>query len=204
MKRQKSKILNRSSLKSQTRANQRFPFVRRGRRTKAQLKIQQMTFMLLAVTLFFVLVGMLVLALRFSGLKESATELEEKNAMLLVTRIANSPEFSCGNAFGKSRTNCIDADKVMMLKKNIDTYDNFWGTETNIEIRKIYPKGNVVCTIRNYPNCNLINLQSKKINVEHSNFISLCRKDLINGEVYDRCELAKIMVSYKDWRENDS
>ena len=84
---------------------------------QGQLKIQQMAFMLLAVTLFFVLVGMFVLALRFSGLKESATELEEKNAMLLVTRIANSPEFSCGNAFGKSRTNCIDADKVMMLKK---------------------------------------------------------------------------------------
>jgi len=170
---------------------------------RAQLKIQQMVFMLLAVTLFFVLVGMLVLALRFSGLKESATELEEKNAMLLVTRIANSPEFSCGNAFGKSRTNCIDADKIMMLKKNIDKYDNFWGRETNMEIRKIYPEGNLVCTIGNYPNCNLINLQSEEIHIEHSNFISLCRKDLINGEVYDKCELAKIMVSYKDWSETN-
>ena len=170
---------------------------------KAQLKIQQMVFMLLAVTLFFVLVGMFVLALRFSGLKNSATELEEKNAMLLVTRIANSPEFSCGSAFGKSRTNCIDADKVMMLKKNINKYDNFWGRETNIEIRKIYPEGNVVCTQEKYPNCNLINLQSKKINVEHSNFVSLCRKDLVNGEVYDKCELAKIMISYKDWSETN-
>ena len=171
---------------------------------KAQLKIQQMVFMLLATTLFFVLVGMLLLALKFSGLKESATELEEKNAMLLVTRIANSPEFSCGRAFGNLKTNCVDADKVMMLKKNIDKYNNFWGRETNIEIIKIYPEGNVVCTIGNYPNCNLINLQSKEIQIEHSNFISLCRKDLINGEVYDKCELAKIMVSYKDWRENDN
>jgi len=170
---------------------------------KAQLKIQQMVFVLLAVTLFFVLVGMLVLGIRFSGLKGSATELEEKNAMLLVSRIANSPEFSCGKAFGRSRTNCIDADKVMMLKKNIEKYDNFWGRETNIEIRKIYPGGEVVCTAENYPNCEIINLQSKQINIEHSNFISLCRKDLINGETYDKCELAKIMVSYKDWGEDD-
>ena len=170
---------------------------------KAQLKIQQMVFMLLAVTLFFVLVGMLVLALKFSGLKDSATELEEKNAMLLVSKIANSPEFSCGKAFGKSRTNCIDADKVMMLKNHIDKYDNFWGRETNIEIRKIYPAGDLVCTQSKYPNCNLINLQSEKINIEHSNFVSLCRKENIDGEVYDKCELAKIIVSYKDWGEDE-
>ena len=88
-----------------------------------------------------------------------------------------------------------------MLKKNIDRYDNFWGRETNIEIRKIYPEGNVVCTQAKYPDCNLINLQSRPINVEHSNFVSLCRKDLVDGEVYDKCELAKIMVSYKDWQE---
>jgi len=66
---------------------------------------------------------------------------------------------------------------------------------------KIYPEGDVVCTLGNYPDCHIINLQSKEINIEHSNFISLCRKDLINGEVYDKCELAKILVSYKDWRE---
>ena len=170
---------------------------------QGQLKIQQMVFMLLAATLFFALVGMLVLALKFSGLKESATALEEKNSLLLVTRIANSPEFSCGKAFGNLKTNCVDADKVMMLKRNINKYNNFWGRETNIEIIKIYPEGNMVCTRTNYPDCNLINLQSEEIHVEHSNFISLCRKDLINGEVYDKCELAKIMVSYKDWGEDD-
>ena len=43
---------------------------------QGQLKIQQMVFMLLAATLFFALVGMLVLNLKFSGLKETATELE--------------------------------------------------------------------------------------------------------------------------------
>lgn len=170
---------------------------------KAQLKIQQMVFMLLAVTLFFILVGMIVLGVRFSGLKESATSLEEKNAMLLVTKIANSPEFSCGKSFGKSMTNCIDADKVMMLKSNINKYNNFWGKETNIEIRKIYPGGNVECVLGQYPNCDIINLKSEEIVVEHSNFVSLCRKELNDGEAYNKCELAKIMVNYKDWGESN-
>lgn len=168
---------------------------------KAQLKIQQMAFMLMAVTLFFVLVGMFVLVTQLSWLKESATELEEKNAMLLVTKIANSPEFSCGEAFGGDKIDCIDSDKVMMLKQNIDKYSNFWGEETNIEIRKIYPADTeIICNLGNYPNCNIINLESKEIPAEYSNFVSLCRKESLGGEVYDKCELAKVMMSYKDWR----
>lgn len=165
---------------------------------KGQLKIQQMAFMLMAVTLLFVLVGMFVLVVKFSGLKESATALEEKNAMLLVTKLANSPEFSCGESFGGSRVNCIDADKVMMLKETIDKYSDFWGV-SNIEIRIIYPANNeIICNIGNYPNCDVIQLLSKKTaGIDLSNFVSLCRKNSFEGEIYDKCELAKIMVSYE-------
>jgi len=183
-KRQKSKILARSSLRSQT---------------KAQLKIQQMAFMLMAITLFFVMVGMFVLVFRFSGLKESATILEEKNAMLLVTKLANSPEFSCGEAFG-IKINCVDADKVMMLKENIDKYSKFWGV-AEIKIRKIYPdNGNIICTPGNYGNCGVIDVLSKNVNKlpPASNFVSLCRKDSYNDEAYDKCELARFMVSSED------
>ena len=96
---------------------------------KAQLKIQQMAFMLIAVTLFFVLVGMFILTIYVSELKNSAAILDEKNALLLVTKLANSPEFSCGGSFGNLRTNCIDADKVMMLRERISNYENFWDVE---------------------------------------------------------------------------
>ena len=74
---------------------------------KAQMKIQQTAFVLMAITLFFVLIGIFILVIRFSGLKESATELQEKNAMLLATKLANSPEFSCGEAFGNKKINCV-------------------------------------------------------------------------------------------------
>jgi hypothetical protein len=164
---------------------------------KAQLKIQQMAFMLIAVTLFFVLIGMFVLTIYVSELKNSAAILEEKNALLLVTKLANSPEFSCGVISGSIRINCIDADKVMMLRERISKYRGFWGVE-NIEIRKIYPKTeNKECILENYPDCNTIKIREGEITTEHSNFISLCRKEYFEEEVYDKCEIAKLMVSYK-------
>ncbi len=167
---------------------------------KAQMKIQQMAFMLIAVTLFFVMAGMLVLVFRFSGLREKATLLEQENAMLLVSKLANSPEFSCGEAFGNRRTNCIDADKVMMLKESISKYIGFWGV-TNIEIRKIYPESyeNTECEVGNYPDCSVIKIRSgetKGIGV--ANFVSLCRKELSQGNTYDKCELAKLIISYEE------
>jgi len=164
---------------------------------RGQLKIQQMAFMLIAVVLFFVLVGIFVLVIRFSGLKKTAELLQEENAMLLVTKLANSPEFSCGESFGSGKINCIDADKVMGLKENIGKYVNFWGV-SNIEIRKIYPiTADKECGLSNYPNCNVIKLVSgDTLGIGLSNFVSLCRKESIGGEFYDKCELAKLIISY--------
>ena len=162
---------------------------------KAQLKIQQMAFMLIALTLFFALVGMFFLAFQVSKIRETAGVLEEKNALLLVSKLANSPEFSCGNAFG-SQGNCVDSDKVMALKNSIDKYENFWGV-SNIQIRKIYPVGNPVeCTSANYPDCNIIKIYDGEIGSEYSNYVALCRKDSFAGKDFDRCEIAKLMVSY--------
>lgn len=162
----------------------------------AQMKIQQMVFMLLAVTLFFVLVGLFVLKVQFSGLKESAAALDEKNAMLLSTKLANSPEFSCGEAFGESKSNCIDTDKLMALKQNINKYSGFWGID-NIEVVKIFPvSNNLECTSENYPECNAIKLSEKNISSEFSNFVALCRKENIDGNIRNKCEIGKILIGY--------
>jgi hypothetical protein len=164
---------------------------------KGQLKIQQMAVMLLAVTLFFALAGMLILATQFSDLKQRATTIQADNAKLLVAKIADSPEFSCGNSFGTSTSSCIDADKVINLKENINQYGNgnFWGVD-GIEIRKIYPLSNgTECTMQNYPDCDTITL-IKSNGTGVSNFVSLCGKRNVDGNVYDKCEMAKIIVTY--------
>ena len=179
-----------------------------------QMKIQQMAFMLIAVTLFFALVGMFVLVVLFSNLKDSANLLEEKNALLLVSRLANSPEFSCGSAFGSDKTSCVDFDKVIALKKDIKKYSdsNFWGI-SGIEIVKIYPdNGNTLCTDENYPNCGKLEILKPDSGTGVSNFVALCRKERKAIETYDEqgnlidsfsrivdiCEVAKIIVTYKD------
>jgi len=153
---------------------------------KAQMKIQQMAFMLIAVTLFFVLVGLFFVVFKFSGLKETATALEEKNAMLLVAKLANSPEFSCGRAYWNEKASCVDADKVMML--DAGKYSNFWGI-SNLKIRKVDGMDEILCSTGNYPNCNLIEFNLGGAGgFSVSNFVSLCRKEVLEGDVYDKCE----------------
>ena len=166
---------------------------------RGQFKIQQMAFMLIAVIVFFALVGVFVLAFRLSSLKQTANLLEEQNAMLLVSKLANSPEFSCGNAFGGARVNCVDFDKVMALKQDISKYRNFWGV-SNIEIRKIVGADeDIACTVSNYPDCNVVKLlESSSTGYDYSNFVALCWKENEEGDIYDKCETAKIIVRYKE------
>lgn len=164
----------------------------------AQMKIQQMAFMLMAITLFFVLVGIFVIVIRFSGLKEASQTLESENAMLLVSKLANSPEFSCGNAFG-ALSNCIDADKVMILKDN-EEYKSFFGV-AEIEVRKIYPdNGDTICNNENYEDCGIIKVLDRNVKTlaSSSNFVSLCRKETDETGIYDKCVLAKLIVTGED------
>jgi len=166
---------------------------------KAQMKIQQMSFMLLGVFLFLALVGMIILTVKFSDLKQSATDLKEQNAILLIIKLANSPEFSCGNVYGNQKTDCIDEDKIMMLKENIGKYISFWGV-SNIEIRRIYPENKgIECTISNYPKCDTIKLIDKPaLGYDKSNFVALCRKERYEDNIINKCEMAKIIVRYEE------
>ena len=166
---------------------------------KGQMKIQQTAFMLLAITVFFVLVGLFVLMFKMGSIKDTAEILERDNAMSLVSKLANSPEFACGGAFGTSKVDCVDADKVMALKQNSAIYEGFWGI-SNIEILKIYPASeeNIECNIITYPNCNFIQIKEGELTgYSVSNFVSLCRKESFEGSPYNKCELARLMVSYE-------
>ena len=167
---------------------------------RAQMKTQQMAFMLIAVTIFFVMAGMFILMIRFSSLKDDAKLLEEKNALLLASKVADSPEFSCGNAFGSARSNCIDTDKAMALKGRLGDYSGFWGID-GLEIWRIYPESvgtEIECSLENYPECGKITILDFKKGTGISNFVSLCRKELEenSGSIYDKCELGRIIVVY--------
>jgi hypothetical protein len=170
---------------------------------KGQMKIKQMAFMLLAVTLFFILAGMFFLMIQLSNIKGSATEQESKNAELLVKRLANTPEFSCHNAFDNIGANCVDLDKFLALKLESEKYVRYWGKNIeSIELRIIYPKmeNEVICETANYPNCNVIRLYDSGVSgTYHATYVAACRKESEEGEIFDKCELAHLMISYSDY-----
>jgi hypothetical protein len=83
----------------------------------------------------------------------------------------------------------------MALKSNINRYTNFWGVD-GIKIKKIYPKEDKVCTFENYPDCGEIILITGR-GTGVSNFVALCRKKNIEGQIHDKCELARIIVYYE-------
>ena len=178
------------------------------RNKKAQMKIQQMAFMLLAVTVFFIMAGLFIITIMFSGLRENAELLEERNALLLASKVADSSEFSCRSDF-EIKGNCIDMDKVMALKNNIGPYRGFWGVD-GLEIHKIFPanSGQTECVSENYPDCEKITLVSPEGGTGIANFVSLCRKTNENadgspgGAAYDKCELGKIIVFYNENEDN--
>jgi len=93
---------------------------------RSQMKIQQMAFMLMALTLFFVLIGLIFMAVQLSGVRESATNLEKENAEKLIMKIANSPEFSCGESFGTAKIDCVDFDKIIVFRDMVSDYSKFW------------------------------------------------------------------------------
>ncbi|PIN90241.1 hypothetical protein COU57_03985 [Candidatus Pacearchaeota archaeon CG10_big_fil_rev_8_21_14_0_10_32_14] len=174
-----------------------------GRRL-GQLKIQQMAFMLIAIMIFFVLIGMFFMVYQVSNLRAKATELEEQNARKLISKLANSPEFSCGRSFRDGEVDCVDFDKLMILKDQSKNYGDFWGV-AEIQIEKIYPKllSNVTCSFQNYPNCRDITIYNEKVNKKSyvTNYVALCRKDIYNREEtknIEVCELAKIKIRYEN------
>jgi hypothetical protein len=166
---------------------------------RGQMKIQQMAFMLMAITLFFVLVALVVLVISLSGLKQTSKDIEEENALLLVTKLANSPEFACGTAY-VAKTNCIDLDKVILLANNLD-YQEFWGV-AKIEIRRISPdNGDLECNSQNLDSCGIINVLSRDIKTlaSSSNYVTLCRKTSSNTQgFYDKCDIGLLTITPED------
>ena len=172
------------------------------RNKRSQIKIQQMAFMLMALTLFFVLIGLIFMAVQLSGVRESATNLEKENAEKLIMKIANSPEFSCGESFGTAKIDCVDFDKIIVFRDMVSDYSKFWGV-ADIEIVKLYPEASqTTCSYRNYPDCKTTRIYSENVKKKPpiSNFVSLCRKDVVNEEVLEICELARINIRYEDKR----
>ncbi len=161
---------------------------------KSQLRIQEMAFMLVAVVLFFVLVGLFALMIFQNSLYEEVTEVAEKRTLSAVTNLADSPEFSCVDI----SSNCMDGDKLMALigKKN---YEDFWHFSSLSVLRfRAFNKSEsdmITCTLANYPECDKFMVYDKNVRDERtiSSFAALCITEY-EQEHYKKCEIAKILA----------
>jgi hypothetical protein len=160
--------------------------------------MQQMAFMLIALTILFVLVGLFVLSTSLSGLKESKEKLDEENAVILASKIASYPEFSCENAFGRDMAVCVDLDKMMSLKKFSKEYSKYWDV-LDIEVFLLGSESFEECTEKNYPDCGIISLFSKGgRGFDKSAFVIACRKESNSIDFYNKCEIAKMVVRFEN------
>ena len=165
---------------------------------KAQLRIQEMAFMLLGVFLFFSLVGIFAFTLVYVNISDSASSIAEDRTLSSVTSLADTPEMSCV----ASKSNCIDGDKLITLVGK-DIYGELW-PYSSLRVIK-YSGFNkeedelILCTKANYPNCDSFNIYDKFVENERAiaTHVALCRKELENGYTYDRCETAKIIAGTK-------
>ena len=158
---------------------------------KAQMKIQQMAFMIVAVFFFFILVGMFFLKVQFSGIQKSAAELEKAQAVSALEVIANMMELNCNSR----ESLCLDKDKLKVMSGELqESYETFWP----IASIKVYLLDETSTEIITCPalNCNYYEIfDNKQANSEeYSTYVSVCEKVRELGYVYDKCEIAKLVV----------
>jgi hypothetical protein len=162
-------------------------------RKKAQLKTQEMAFMLLAVILFFIIAGLFLIVIKYREMYQTAGLFEKEKVISTISKLADTAEFSCDKTF------CIDTDKLIVMQDRT-SYSKFWPVDS-LSIRKVFPKQAepIPCTETNYPDCNLFEIHSKEGNINtESTYISLCRKEQTNeGYWYEKCELGEIIAGFE-------
>lgn len=157
----------------------------------AQMQIQQMAFMIIAVFIFFALAGMFFLRVQVGGIKNSAAQLNKDQAISSLQVIADMPEF----AFDSLDTMTLDLDKLSVMSGPFgEKYDDLWPV-ASIEVIKVYPAFDemIKCPA---PNCNYYNIynNSQKTINKVGTFVSICSKQKEFGVFYKRCDIGKLIV----------
>jgi hypothetical protein len=163
-------------------------------RKRAELRIQEMSFMLLAVVVFFVIVGLFAIMIFYNTLYKEARQIEESRTLTAATYLADTPEFNCVDTM----SNCIDGDKLVALIGKTN-YTKLWPFSSLSVVRfHAFEKTEaqmVECTISNYPQCDIFEVYDKQVSDESvvSAFVALCITEYEQGH-FKKCEVAKILA----------
>jgi hypothetical protein len=159
-----------------------------------QMKIMQMSFMIIGVFLFFVLVGLFFMGILFKDVRGGAEELAREQAISSLKIIAAMPELSYDSRDSMN----VDEDKLRVM---VGSFGNSYGEFWPIASLGVYKIQTVFDSVVECPavDCNYYNLyDSGQRNVERfSSYVSICKRVKEFGTVYDRCEIGKITVGVK-------
>ncbi|MDO8459668.1 MAG: hypothetical protein Q7S74_01030 [Nanoarchaeota archaeon] len=161
---------------------------------KAQLKIQQMAFVLVALMILFSMVALVYLSISRANLIDQAKQKRDQEARELARKLSGAPELTFTSSSDCS--SCIDFDKVLMLKDN-NVYKDFWSLDYLMIKRISTDSVDIVCTRQNYPNCNNLVLVKENANYASAtkSFVTLAHWEP-SGRYY-KYELGEIYVSVK-------
>ena len=157
----------------------------------AQMQIQQMAFMIIAVFIFFALVGMFFLRIQVGNVRGSAVELQREQAISSLQVIADMPELN----FDSRESMTIDKDKLQIMSGNFSKdYDLFWPV-ASIEVFNVYPEfeTKITCPAQNCNYYNIYNNDQEDI-YKYATFVSICSKERDFGQVHTVCEVGKLLV----------
>lgn len=144
---------------------------------KAQVKIQETAFMLLALALFLAIIFIFYSNYQLKQLYSEHGKLQSEEAISLIEKFIALPEFSC--LHGK----CVDLDKVIGLS-NLTGYDDLLQGTSKIEIVQLYPARK-----------RFLVYQKGRADITYSGFVPLCKTQYLEGYVWQECSLAKLLVS---------
>jgi hypothetical protein len=173
---------------------------------RAQLKIQQMAFVLVAMMILFGLAGLIFLAITLTNLQGKARVFEENAQKETVQKLAGSPEFMF-TAEGDCST-CIDLDKLIQLKDFGSSYKEFWNVDY-LRVERIYPEpdSDSECEESNYfpedlvPHCKTVTLvKEPNYGSTGQAIVTLVRYVPDNPVGYFKYEIGRITFSEENKR----
>ena len=161
---------------------------------RGQMKIMQMAFMIMAVFLFFILVGLFFIGIQFKDVRGTAAQLQKDQAISSLRVIADMPELN----YDSSETMTVDEDKLVVMSSNFSgAYNVFWPV-ASVGVYKIYPAFD---SVKKCPGlgCNFYDIyDSGQSNVKtYSTYVSICKRVREEGSAFDRCEVGKLVVGVK-------
>ena len=156
---------------------------------KAQIKIQEMAFVLVAVVFLFALLFLFFARFQLTQLQKTAEEVREQRTMTMLKVVSSLPELRCSKSFGTTtEIYCIDKDKLKVfgeIRHIRNKYADIWKSAqiSEVIIEEVYPIGDIYIVYES--------MGEPENSFTYSTYIPLCEETIGIME----CVVAKIKIT---------